>query len=282
MTLLFFSSTPLFSSTYYENSPLFKLAKKIDSFESPTHLKFVDCVYVVNLESRPEKWDRTNKFLLDQGVKATRFIGVDGFDLSSEEQLLITNGNPFNFSPGQIGCYLSHISIYQHAFENNFDYIWICEDDIQPVADIHQISSLIQELNKFDRHWDVLYTDIDYAGWDGTFITEQTIHLPPQRAAERAYFTKKFHRKNISPTLQKLGLRFGTYSYLVSRRGVQKYIQHFAKKVMECPIDADMHYIRGLREYCTRHNIVIQLPGNTESDVNRKEKGEFRNKILKF
>ncbi|MFZ4772629.1 MAG: glycosyltransferase family 25 protein [Chlamydiia bacterium] len=245
-----------------------------------TNLKPIDCIYVINLECRPDKWERMNNLFLEEDKHATRFIGVDGFDLSIDDQLLLTNGNPLNLSPGQIGCFLSHLSVYQHAFEHEFNYIWICEDDLVLVSDLERIPELINELNLRDPDWDVLYTDRESIGFDGRPFPERTLYLDPDRMDDTLYFLKKFKRKTISKNIQKLGLRFGAYSYIVSKKGIQKYINHFANRRIYSPLDAEMHYIKGLNEYCVKKDIAIHWFNTPYSDTNRREKAEGKNRNL--
>jgi GR25 family glycosyltransferase involved in LPS biosynthesis len=63
--------------------------------------------------------------------------------------------NAIKMSNGAIGCSLSHIKCLENAIKNNYEYIMICEDDIEIVNP----SLFVENVNKFLNStisWDVV------------------------------------------------------------------------------------------------------------------------------
>ena len=58
--------------------------KQIDFIPCKSDYRAVDCIYVINLDERPEKWDDT-QFKLDQyNVQYNRFSGINGWNIPDE------------------------------------------------------------------------------------------------------------------------------------------------------------------------------------------------------
>lgn len=162
-------------------------------------LEQIDYVYLINLDQRPEKFQKTLSKFVPYGIKPSRFPGIYGWDLSLEAinniglkfkegmfqdrwvwryddqnewepeldflrpDLLGKTVYSFNMNLGAIGCTLSHLSVLQNAYDAGFKTIWILEDDVTITQDPHKLSTLIVKLDNLlgKEGWDVLYTDTD-------------------------------------------------------------------------------------------------------------------------
>ncbi|MFZ4772455.1 MAG: glycosyltransferase family 25 protein [Chlamydiia bacterium] len=257
----------------FQKSRLFKYAKKLDAYQQFTNLSPINCVYVINLDFREGKWNRVKSIFKKYKVFPTRFSAVEGFDLSLELQNELTGNALDRFSPGQIGCFLSHLSVWRHAYENNLDYIWVCEDDILAVKSMKLLPKYIQELNQLDPDWDVFYTDMDQKV-NGAPLRPEGIHLSAERMDEYDYFSKKLERRPFSDKLLIMGMRLGTTSYILSKKGIEKFIRHFLPRKMDGALDADIHHIRELREYCPTCDIVTNWSDGNTYDTNRSDKDQ--------
>jgi GR25 family glycosyltransferase involved in LPS biosynthesis len=92
--------------------------------------------FYINLESRTDRKENVEKQLELIGVKAERF-------------------NAIKLVNGAIGCSLSHLKCLQIAENNNWDHIFICEDDItflNPELFIKQFNSFLET----GIEWDVV------------------------------------------------------------------------------------------------------------------------------
>jgi glycosyl transferase, family 25 len=92
--------------------------------------------YVINLKNRPDRLEHVNNEFNKLNIIPTRFNAVQTTD-------------------GAIGCTLSHIKCLELAIENNYDQIFICEDDIT-FTDVKTLQYSLDKFNKNIKTWDML------------------------------------------------------------------------------------------------------------------------------
>ncbi len=95
---------------------------------------FVDHIYVINLDKRPERWEKCQKELKKSGIgleNVERFSAVNGYDHPAADKIDLVDayGNP-DKAPGNLGCILSHLKAYEDADEREFEGILMLEDDV--------------------------------------------------------------------------------------------------------------------------------------------------------
>lgn len=283
--LLFCSFTSPFScviaqesfSSYFHASttPLLHYVKAIDIGEPNSQLNGVNCIYVINLDERPQKWARIKPILDSLGLKVNRVSGINGRKLSEDVKRDLFGpyfpGINGGLNGGHIGCFLSHLSIMKDAYDRQYTTIWVMEDDIDPIEkDVQKkIPALLSELNRLDPYWDLFYTDTNSKNDKGEYIPSLALApRPDQQLLPIEYYTKRIPLTN---NIMKIGQRFGMYSVLISRRGLEKLIRHFSHVYLWSPIDVDIHYIPGIRQYATRRDVVSHWSGTGFSDTLGRE-----------
>lgn len=92
--------------------------------------------YVINLKNRPDRLEHVNNEFNKLNIIPTRFNAVQTTD-------------------GAIGCTLSHIKCLELAIENNYEQIFICEDDITFI-DVNTLQYSLDKFNKNIKTWDLL------------------------------------------------------------------------------------------------------------------------------
>lgn len=128
-------------------SPGFTIAKAIAprvkssfSFDSSFDSLGVDEVYIINLLRRPERHKRMVKTMDLLGIKATIWPATDGKTLTPEKlnqlgiRILPDYKDPYHKRPmtyGEIGCFLSHYSIWKHLAFSNYSRVIVFEDDVR-------------------------------------------------------------------------------------------------------------------------------------------------------
>lgn len=204
----------------------------------------IDCIYVINLEERVHRWNQLQESWEKNGFSLNRVSAVNGWKLNQE--VIKALSFPHKKMPGGVlGCFLSHISVLKNAYENQFNVIWILEDDAHFVGDPQKIPELITALSLLDPEWDILYTDVKNFG-----ITQGSFGSLP--VTEEDYIDENFMR---------VGNRFGTHSILISKSGIEKLLYHFISETLYAPIDVKIHWIPNLRKYSVRKNIVSNVLG---------------------
>src|SRR5579862_1302134 len=182
--------------------------KKVDRSmrnEQMSSMRNIDCIYMINLDQRPEKWKLSIDQLAPYGIEPLRFSAVNGWELSLEaindvglpysiemegnfmatsyhldgnfepsHELILNYGQTYYchcMARGTIGIALSHISILQDAYDQGYETIWLMEDDIYVLRDPRILPDLINKLDVLvgKDQWDVLFTDRDMLRSDSSY-----------------------------------------------------------------------------------------------------------------
>ncbi len=122
---------------------------------------YFDKIYCLNLNRRPDRWEKVSKEFEKFNIKVERFSAIDGFDID-DSIFLSYNNKGLSESESSIkgilenknalACLLSHFEILKHAKTNNFKKILVFEDDVE----IDQIFTKKIRLIK-DIDWKLVY-----------------------------------------------------------------------------------------------------------------------------
>lgn len=259
-------------------------------------IRNIDFIYMINLDQRPEKFERCVQQLGFYGIEPYRFSAVNGWELSLEA--INDLGVPFEpwmaggmwatfyelpteqheviqaigrtyfchcMAKGAIGIVLSHLSVLQDAYDSGYERIWVMEDDIDLIRDPHCISDLVDQLDQIvgKGEWDILFTDPDTKNGEGEYVPCSTFawrpnFYPPQ--PER--FSK---RMEVGATFRRIGARFGAYSMIVQRSGMKKILDFIKAFKIFLPYDMDFTLPNDLRLYTLTYDVVSTQP-NAISD----------------
>lgn len=231
-----------------------KYIQPITLTETSSNLPLVDCIYVINLDSRPEKWKRASALFANAKLKVNRVSGVNGYIITEDERQELSAPYSPQLRGGQIGCLLSHLSIIHDAYKRNFQTIWIMEDDIDIVGNIQQLSPRIKELQTIDPKWDILFTDTDMRYPNAYTSSSFHFHPRPDQPLSLSEYNKP--REKVSEHLLRIHHRWGTHSMIISRSGIEKIKNYFDQWALWEPIDVELHYIPNIHEYVLLPDIV--------------------------
>lgn len=93
--------------------------------------------YVVNLDRSTDRWERASRIFKNLNIDIERISAVDGRKMSQLElQALRPEFKDRHFwlkemTPGEIGCYLSHIKAWETFLKTNEKWALIMEDDME-------------------------------------------------------------------------------------------------------------------------------------------------------
>jgi len=264
--------------------------KKVKGKSSYHNMRNIDFIYMINLDQRPEKFEKSYKQLSRYGIYPYRFSAVNGWELTLEDindlgvkyapgmkggfmgtiypldgnfeprHEMIQNYGQIYFSHclsrGAIGICLSHLSILQDAYDSGYETIWIMEDDIEVIEDPRLISDLIDRLDKVigKDKWDVFFTDRDTRNANGEYV-------PCTSAAQRLNYPidnlKRFaERRKVDKNLRSIGARYGAYSMIVRRSGMRKILNYFKKYNLFLPYDMDFYLPEDVHMFTVIADIV--------------------------
>lgn len=249
----------------------------------------IDFIYMINLDERPEKFDRTVRGLAPYGITPYRFSAVNGWKL--DFQVLDDIGVKFEpgmdtgikgsvyrlennkeyishemiekpgvtyfshcMSRGAIGIVLSQLSVLQDAYDSGYETIWVMEDDVEVHSDPKELCELIEKLDQRVGNWDILFTDRDTRNKDGQFVPCTGVSRRPNFKVESPRCFSKVCR--ISKDFSTKKARFGVYSMIVRRSGMKKILDFYKEYKVFLPFDIDCFYAPGLSIYTCNKSIV--------------------------
>jgi len=135
---------------------------------------YFDHIYCLNLERRIERWLSVHAQFKRWGIKAERFLGVDGQrqDISARYRHLLGKSIRFDQrlnrypieSPGAFGCLLSYVKLLQDARSRGYRRILILEDD----ACLHKnFLNEFQNIVSLPEDWKLAYLGNSQYRWSG-------------------------------------------------------------------------------------------------------------------
>jgi len=112
--------------------------------------------FYINLDSDASRRQRIERELERAGLKAERLAGVNGVDVPPLlERFFFENGAPAsNLTPGEVGCYASHLKAMQLVLHRGLDWALILEDD----ARLHtRLAEIIESaIERVPAGWDFI------------------------------------------------------------------------------------------------------------------------------
>jgi len=256
-----------------------------------THsLRNIDFIYMINLDERPEKYALALNKLAPYHIVPYRFSAVNGWELSLEtlndvgvrfgpwmddqlwgtcylpedegmalhEPMNRVGRNYFShcMSRGAVGIVLSHLSILQDAYDAGYKTIWVLEDDIDILADPTVLCDRIDELDALvgEGEWDILFTDTDTKGNDGKRVYCTSYARRPNFTPSNV---ERFRQKTVlNPHFRWVGARYGAYSMLIRRSGMQKLLNFIRKYQIFLPFDMEYTQPDDIHLYTLLEDVV--------------------------
>lgn len=300
MKLIFPSIFLLFAVISYANitdylKAGFGKAAKNQSIEG------IDAIYVINLDQRPEKFQKITDQFLAYGIQPYRFSAIYGWDLSkvalyevgmeyqkdmvmgkwastysskkdgAYRELLDQNCSGKRFvstsvSPGAIGRFLSHLSILQNAYKQGYKTIWVLEDNVSLQDDPHQLSSYIKKLDKIvGEKWDVLSTGIQHPKRDEELFAIEHIWRPDIPLPNQEQLFKQI---NLNKDFVKIGHGIRPHSVIYRRSGIKKILDFEKKHSLFNTYENELSLIPNIKMFALKHNLTPANPGISDVQTN--------------
>ncbi len=238
-------------------TPLVRSVRPIQTIEQPTGIPPIDCIYVVNLSHQSERFTRIQTLFQKHGLTVTRVLGVNGQALSYSKYREFSGPYSFHMYAADYGWLLSYLSVLKDAQRRGFELIWICQDTVDVCADLTGIPALLKTLFAHDPKWDLLFTDIG----PRVALSDTVAHLrtwkydprPDQTLTPYSYYLQ---HEPITDDLVRIYSRVGMHSTILSKRGIEKILRHYAHSFAWSPLETDLHTIEDLHTYATTKDLV--------------------------
>ena len=181
----------------------------------------LDARWCINLDSRPDRWDNARIQFRINGIKdvkrlpaiPSRTMGIKSVSFDSPETI--------NYAA--IGCMLSHYFIISDAYQKEYRYILVTEDDVVFVKGFQEYFP--EQYKYVPGDWDLI--------WVGGY--------------ERSAVSRT---KNVKELVYKPTDLWGTHCYLLSKKGIGKLYHYLSNNPVKTHIDMTMsHLVPDLRQY---------------------------------
>lgn len=147
----------------------------------------IDKVFMINLRRRPDRRTRMHHSFEELQLQVVTVDAVDGQKLTDDAleklgvKLMPGYKDPYHKRPmkrGEIGCFLSHYTIWLEIAKENYDVAMILEDDVRFEPFFNQkMIALINELKNLPFQWDLVYLGRKRLDEKGEDPVEGTSHL---------------------------------------------------------------------------------------------------------
>jgi GR25 family glycosyltransferase involved in LPS biosynthesis len=208
----------------------------------------IDKVYLINLKHRNDRLIKIDKILKKIGDKFSEyeiFDAVNGKLITEEEKNNLLSlrsrrifNNPSSFKDirtlGAIGCYKSHIGVWELALERGEKEIIILEDDI--ILNV-EVNKLKEYINTRPDNYDICYLD-----WYGLYGYDNTIE-----------YNSNWNRNN--------GDEISYFSaYMISEKGIKKLLKGIypIEQQIDCYADAYAIENKDFKRYLSKEIIFNQ------------------------
>jgi len=219
--------------------------------------QFVPNKYIINLERRPDRRDKTRAILEKQGIKDFEiYKATDGNKLILTQQIKhLFRGNDFGNKKAVIGCALSHYSLWKKLLVDKHNkYYIIFEDDISPCDNF---KSKMEEANLLMQNTNV--ADILFLGYHSMNDSNRTEIIPNTSISD----------------LDKSKYIGGFFGYIITKRGAERMLNYIGIHGIKHGIDYLVKIVRPLK--CINfqphilHSEWVKTPNSkVDSDIQKE------------
>ena len=151
----------------------------------------IDNIYCINLESNKERFYLLDSMAKNAKLSLTRFEAIDTrgdlylqykniihpVALEDMHQTLWRNKriHEHGLTPGAIGCYLSHMSLYKESLNRDDKMIIVFEDDTQIPKNFKE--GLLEKMKNLPENWDMFLLGWIPMGKENKLITQDLYHV---------------------------------------------------------------------------------------------------------
>lgn len=162
-------------------------------------------ILYINLNRAIDRKNKIEEILNNNNLNYKRIEAIDGINLDYTELKKMYNFR--KISKNEVACVLSHIKAIQYAFDNNYDYVLIMEDDCS-FEYLEYKTETLKELMKINNDWEILQLGI---------ICDKNLH---------DMFINLFSKNKL---IKSCYYSLGAVAYLINRNGMTKILNHFIK-----------------------------------------------------
>ena len=137
-----------------------KMSTDTEGMASKIKRSDFDC-YVINLDKNKDRLKKFTSTYDDSGLTEDRFKRVEaiyGKEINYQEY--ISDDVEISMTPGMVGCFLSHLNVYNMILNSNKEYALIFEDDAYILRDLN-LSMISSIFDSTPEDWDIILLGYD-------------------------------------------------------------------------------------------------------------------------
>lgn len=210
-------------------------------------------VYCINLDRRPDRWQRMTRRLSGEGVSAERFAGVTPNDSRVSSLVDAVTEEP-PLSPLAAACALSHRDVWTMALERGQRRVMVLEDDVffhrnwRPI-----LEECLSRLDRESPDWDLFLLNAcgSHAWTEGLFTASPALLLAGAyvvNAPAMEMLTREFQTRCLEADFM--------LAWLQEKR--KRSYAHFPYLALQEFLDSDVggtdqEWVRHLRQWFREH-----------------------------
>jgi hypothetical protein len=150
---------------------------------------YFDITYCINLDKRTDRWEQAQVEFKKIGISVRRVSAIDG-SLYPEYAGL---------KPGANGCRLSHLKVLNMAIKNQYDKIFIAEDDIIFDDNFNEKFESLEE--QIPNDWDLIYLCANPHTGQRKFVNKNIYKMTGGYSSHSIIMRNTFFKKAIDAIL---------------------------------------------------------------------------------
>jgi collagen beta-1,O-galactosyltransferase len=208
---------------------------KINYNTESIKFKSINNSFLINLPHRKDRLESFKQLYTQANINIPLHIhtAVNGKKLKLEDihitrlakkeitdsQTLGYRTKHYQLTMGGIGCYLSHVGLWNFIYNKGIDYALIFEDDASIPPDfIENLNISIKNMNKADPDWDILFLDAlcrDCIPYQDNIVKINKFYLMHAYIIRRKTIKKMFDYKMLFPINQQIDWCIGSHSNIL-------------------------------------------------------------------
>ena len=191
--------------------------------------------FLINLPHRKDRLENFKQKYTQADIKIPLHIhsAVNGKKLKLEDinitrlakkeiidaQTLGYRTKHYQLTMGGIGCYLSHVGLWNYIYNKGIDYALIFEDDASIPQDfIKNLNISIKNMNKADPNWDIIFLDAlcrDCIPYQDNIVKINKFYLMHAYIIRRKAIKKMLDHNMLFPINQQIDWCIGSHSNIL-------------------------------------------------------------------
>ena len=237
---------------------LILLRDRVMEYRGGPYINAIDKVFVINLDSRSDRWQNIEKRLRSLRLPYERLRAIDGRSLTQEQYDYYNRDALQPLKISEIGCFLSHQKAWRAVVNQDLETAWIIEDDVLFLKRVARLDAYIDRLTSFDRDWEFVYTDRRQPYLFYKYVRQEQV---------KGFldYTRHIQDKKVCRNILMPGPSLNSDGYIICRRGAEKLLQ--LHQHLLSPLDVQLSMFAHEMKIYAFHPRISKQDSSLGSDI---------------